>query len=327
MPRVNKSGRRFLQLIVTVLIISTISFGAAQNPPVLAYSPAEGWRSTAPEQQGIDSQKLAEALDGIRQRNMNIHSLLIVRNGFVVLDAYFYPYDEKDLHDIASVTKSLTSALVGIAIGQGKIKAVNQPLLQFFPGRSIANQEPRKERLTLEHLLSMTSGLDCKFQPGELTLRQMKQSQDWTQFMLDLPMAADPGSKFVYCSGGTHLLSAIISQTTGQNELEFARQTLFNPLGITEVLWPSDPQGINHGWGDLRMHPRDLAKLGLLWLNRGVWEGKSIVPASWVDESTRVHAKTSMDSDYGYGWWVKTHDLPFAYEAVGRGGQRVTVVP
>ena len=173
----------------------------------------------------------------------------------------------------------------------------------------------------------MTSGLDCKFQPGELTLRQMKQSQDWTQFMLDLPMAADPGSKFVYCSGGTHLLSAIISQTTGQNELEFARQTLFNPLGITEVLWPSDPQGINHGWGDLRMHPRDLAKLGLLWLNRGVWEGKSIVPASWVDESTRVHAKTSMDSDYGYGWWVKTHDLPFAYEAVGRGGQRVTVVP
>jgi len=327
MPRVNKSGRRFLQLIVTVLIISTISFGAAQSPPVLAYSPAEGLRSTAPEQQGIDSQKLAEALDGIRQRNMNIHSLLIVRSGFVVLDAYFYPYDEKDLHDIASVTKSLTSALVGIAIGQGKIKAVNQPLLQFFPGRSIANQEPRKERLTLEHLLSMTSGLDCKFQPGELTLRQMKQSQDWTQFMLDLPMAADPGSKFVYCSGGTHLLSAIISQTTGQNELEFARQTLFNPLGITEVLWPSDPQGINHGWGDLRMHPRDLAKLGLLWLNRGVWEGKSIVPASWVDESTRVHAKTSMDSDYGYGWWVKTHDPPFAYEAVGRGGQRVTVVP
>src|SRR3989442_5219444 len=106
MPRVNKSGRRFLQLIVTVIIISTISFGAAQSPPVPAYSPAEGLRSTAPEQQGIDSQKLAEALDGIRQRNMNIHSLLIVRNGLVVLDADSMPYDDKDLADIASVTKS-----------------------------------------------------------------------------------------------------------------------------------------------------------------------------------------------------------------------------
>jgi CubicO group peptidase (beta-lactamase class C family) len=297
-----------------------------QSTAVCAYSPTEGLRSTAPEQQGIDSQKLAEALESIRQRNINIHSLLIVRNGFVVLDAYFYPYDERDLHDIASVTKSLTSALVGIAIGQGKIKGVTQPLLQLFPARSIANREPRKERLTLEHLLSMTSGLDCKYEPGELTLRQMRESQDWTQFMLDLPMAAEPGSKFVYCSGGMHLLSAIISRTTGKNELEFARQTLFNPLGITEVLWPSDQQGVSHGWGDLRMHPRDMAKLGLLWLNRGVWEGKSIVPASWVDESTRVHAKTS-DIDYGYGWWVKTRDIPFAYEAVGRGGQRINVVP
>lgn len=326
MLRVNKPCRRFLQFVFMIsLVTSTISSGAAQTATASAYWPTEGWRSTTPEQQGFDSQKLAEALENLRQRNRGIHSLLIVRNGYVVLDAYFYPYDEKDLHDIASVTKSLTSALVGMAIDQGKIKAVNQPLLQIFP--SAANREPRKERLTVEHLLSMTSGLDCKFEPGELTLRQMRESRNWTQFMLDLPMTAEPGSEFVYCSGGMHLLSAIISRTTGKNELEFARQTLFNPLGITEVLWPSDPQGVSHGWGDLCMHPRDMAKLGLLWLNHGVWEGKPIVPASWVDESTRVHAKTSFDSDYGYGWWVKTHDMPFAYEAVGRGGQRVNVVP
>ena len=318
-----------LLLLPLIVFFATVPVSPQSTQSIAAptYWPTDGWRSTTPEQQGIDSDKLADALDYIRKNEINVHSLLIIRNGYVVLDAYFYPYDEKDLHDIASVTKSLTSALVGIAIGQGKIKAVSQPLLQLFPGRSIANREQRKERLTVEHLLSMTGGLDCKFQSGELTLRQMKQSQDWTQFMLDLPMVAEPGSKFVYCSGGTHLLSAIISQTTGKNELEFARQTLFKPLGITEVLWPSDPQGVNHGWGDLRMHPRDMAKIGLLWLNRGVWKGKPIVPASWVDESTRVHAKTSLDSDYGYGWWVKTHDIPFAYEAVGRGGQRVTVVP
>src|SRR2546422_8986711 len=130
MLRVNKAGRRFLQLVVIVLVTSTISYGAGKIAAVPTYWPTEGWRSTTPEQQGFDSQKLAEALEVVRQRNINIHSLLIVRNGFVVLDAYFYPYDEKDLHDIASITKSLTSTLVGIAIGQGKIKSVNQPLLQ-----------------------------------------------------------------------------------------------------------------------------------------------------------------------------------------------------
>jgi CubicO group peptidase (beta-lactamase class C family) len=261
----------------------------------------------------------------IRQHNINIHSLLIVRNGYVVLDAYFYPYQENSVHDLASVTKSVTTTLIGIAIDQGKLKSVRDRMPELFSARPIANRDERKERLTLESLLTMTSGLRCQPQQNELTLHQMMESKDWVQYMLDLPMAYDPGSKFVYCSGGMHLLSGLISQTTGMSALDFARQSLFEPLGIHEAVWPADPRSVNHGWGDLHLHPRDMAKIGYLWLNHGLWDGKQIVSREWVADSTRVHSQTGLDSDYGYGWWVRPKDKLF--EAVGRGGQRITVLP
>jgi CubicO group peptidase (beta-lactamase class C family) len=298
---------------------------SAITPQVPTYWPTKGWRYSTPETQGIDSAKLAEALDYIRQHKINIHSLLLVRNGYVVLDAYFYPYEEKNVHDLASVTKSVTSTLIGIAIDQGKIKSVSQPVLDIFAQRSIANREALKERLTVESLLTMTSGLKCQSTENELTLHQMMESRDWLQFMLNLPVVDEPGSKFIYCSGGMHLLSGVISQTTGMSALEFARRSLFDPLGIQDAVWPADAQDINHGWGDLHLHPRDMAKLGYLWLNHGVWEGKHIVSPEWIAESTRVHVHTGGDSDYGYGWWVRPKDK--LYEAVGRGGQRITVLP
>lgn len=319
-----------LYLVVVFLMAFTASPVRAQStggPAAPDYWPTNGWRSATPEQQGIDSNKLADALDHIRKKNINIHSLLIIRNGYVVLDAYFHPYRETDVHDIASVTKTLTSTLVGIAIEQGKIKSVQESALTFFPERSISNRDARKERITIEHLLTMTSGLDCRNKLGEQTLDEMKQSADWVQFMLNLAVVEEPGSKYLYCSGGTHLLSGIIAQATGMSELEFARRSLFEPLGIKDATWPTDSQGVNHGWGDLQLHPRDLAKIGYLWLNKGNWDGKRIVSANWVTESVRVHTITKLDSDYGYGWWVLSRASPLRYEAVGRGGQRVTVVP
>jgi|SRR5215813_84998 len=289
--------------------------------------PTNGWRSTTPEKQGIDSAKLADALDYIRAHNIRIHSLLIIRNGYIVLDAYCYPYDKEQVHDVASVTKSITSALIGIAIDRGKIKSLREPVLTIFPDRQIANRDARKQRLTTEHLITMSSGLDCQFEPNEPTLRQMRQSGDWVQFMLDLPMIAEAGDKFVYCSGGMHLLSGVISQTVGMSAFDFARQTLFTPLGIRDAIWPSDAKGVSHGWGDLRLHPHDMAKIGYLWLNHGLWNSKRVVSAEWVAESTRAHVSAGGDSDYGYGWWVKSHARPFIYEAVGRGGQRIAVLP
>lgn len=298
-----------------------------QNPEAPVYWPTHGWRSTTPEQQGLDSNKLADIMEYIRGHKINIHSLLIVRNGYVVLDAYFYPYDGTSVHDVASVTKSVTGMLIGAAIEQGKIKNVQQPVLALFPDRTIANRDARKEKITIEHLLTMTSGFDCQPKENEKTLRKMKESDDWVQFMLNLPMVEEPGRKFAYCSGGMHLLSAIISQSTGMSEQDFARQSLFQPLGIGDEIWPADSKGISHGWGDLHLHPRDMAKLGYLWLNHGMWDGKRIVSADWVRESTRAQTGTGTETDYGYGWLVRSQVTPLIYEASGRGGQRISVIP
>ncbi|HEY2295642.1 MAG TPA: serine hydrolase [Thermoanaerobaculia bacterium] len=173
----------------------------------------------------MDSEVLAKAIDYARQRGIPIHSFLIVRNGYIVLDAYFYPFKDGELHDAASMTKSVTATLIGIAVGK-RMLANDQPVVSVFANRNIRNLDERKLRMTVQHLLTMTSGLDCHADHAEITLRQMDQSKDWLQFMLDLQMTDEPGSKFEYCSGGMHLLSGIISQVTHTSALEFARARL-----------------------------------------------------------------------------------------------------
>ncbi len=300
--------------------------GAESEEESNIYWPTEGWQTSTPEQQGIDSEKLAETLDYIREEDVNIHSLLLIRNGYVVTDAYFYPFAEGSIHDTASVTKSFTSTLTGIAISEGHIAGVEQPVLEFFPERSVENLDSRKEAMTLEDLLTMRSGFECVNDPSEITLTQMRESPDWVQFTLDLPMADEPGTRFVYCSNNAHLLSGIIRETTGMSELDYANESLFGPLGIRNVSWPSDPQGNNHGWGDLRLAPPDMAKLGYLYLNEGAWDGEQIVPAGWVNESTQKHVSLDEGEGYGYQWWV-SGDITGLYEARGRGGQRISVLP
>jgi hypothetical protein len=157
----------------------------------------------------------------------------------------------------------------------------------------------------------------------------MQTTSDWVQFTLDREVVWEPGTHFVYCSPGMHLLSAVLQKATGMTALDFARQNLFEPLGIRDVIWPTDPQGYNTGSGDLKLHPHDVAKLGYLWLNQGVWEGKQIVSREWVDNSAIPLMDTREGNYYGYGWWVETAEtggLP-SYRADGRGGQYVVVVP
>jgi CubicO group peptidase (beta-lactamase class C family) len=287
-----------------------------------AYWPTQDWRTSTPEEQGFDSAKLAEGLQAIQERNINIDSLLIIRNGSVLLDAYFYPYDGTIPHNLASVTKSVMTTLIGIAADQGKLQ-LDQPMVSFFPGRTIANLDARKEQITVRHLAGMVNG----FQSGclgadESTLDAMRAAPDWVQSALDRKMAWEPGTSFCYDSPGMHLLSAILQESTGMTALDFARQNLFEPLGIREVTWESDPQGYTHGWGDLHLKPRDAAKLGYLWLNNGLWEGKQIVSAAWVQDSVKAQSNTGEDQ-YGYGWWVS----PESYYAFGRGGQNIKVMP
>ncbi len=263
------------------------------------YWPTEGWRTSTPEEQGLDSQQLAELMDYLQgQNSFTIHNLLIIRNGYIVTDAYFYPFAPAYLHDLASATKSFTSSLIGIAIDQGYIESVEQSVLGLFPERTVANLDAKKQAMTVKDLLTMRSGFQCINRPTEVTLSEMWASPDWGQFVLDLPMTAEPGTRYVYCSPNVHLLSAIIKETTRMSALEFAQEHLFGPLGVSDVIWPSDPQGNTLGWGDLKLAPHDMAKLGYLFLNKGLWDGQQVVSPAWVKAATS-------GSSYGYQWWLK----------------------
>jgi len=272
----------------------------------------------------MDSKLLAEAVDSIIKQDCRLHSMLVIRNGYIVADAYFYPFAPGLSHDVASVTKSFLATLAGIALDKGYIKSLRQPVLDFFPGRTVANLDERKRAMTVESLLTMTSGLNCRPDPPEITFWQMVASPDWVQFMLDQPMSDEPGSRFVYCDSGAHLLSALIHKATGMSALAFGREHLFGPLGISNVAWPFDPQGVdNHGWGDMRLTPHDMAKLGYLYLHGGLWEGRQLLSRKWITAATSKQVSAGHDG-YGYGWWIGPSG---SYRASGRGGQQIIVLP
>jgi CubicO group peptidase (beta-lactamase class C family) len=245
----------------------------------------------------------------------------------MVADVAVHPFGPDSRHVIHSCTKSIVSALVGIAIDRGHIEGVHEPVLSFFPGRRVANLDEHKEAMTLEHLLTMSSGLRCRdsYLYRWSGLNQMRESEDWVQFMLDLPMAEAPGTVFEYCNGGSFLLSAIIQASTGVSALEFAAEHLFGPLGITDVVWSSNPQGINIGWGEMRMRSDDMEKIGHLYLRGGQWDGEDVVPSSWIEASTRKHISATLEDGYGYQWWVD--EASSTYLALGYAGQFIFVVP
>lgn len=296
------------------------------EPAPASHSTADDWPTSIPEQQGIDSESLADMLAAIQEQDHRIDGLMIVRHGHIVLEAYLYPFREGSLHVLNSCTKSVLSALVGIAIDQGHIGGVDQRVLALLPGRTVANLDDRKSQMTLEDLLTMTTGLECRdsYLYGWRGFREMERSSDWVQFVLDLPMVDDPGTRFEYCNGASLLLSAILQEATGTNALEFAQEHLFGPLGITEVEWPTTPRGISTGWGGLRMHPRDMAKFGLLYLQGGRWEGEQVVSSEWVETSARKRIPATLQDGYGYQWWIAENGV---YMALGYAGQFIFVVP
>jgi CubicO group peptidase (beta-lactamase class C family) len=269
-----------------------------------------------PESLGFDSARLVRLFEHIQEQRINMHSLMISRSGKTVLDANFYPYHPAIKHDIRSVTKTVMSILVGIALDEGLIGSVNQPILDFFPMRQIANLDARKKAITVAHLLSMTSGLAQTDSDTGL----MIQSPDWVQYTLNGPMAAEPGTVFNYSTGNYHLLSAIVQLVTGKSALNYARQKLFGPLGIEGMSWASDPQGITTGGMGLRLITSNLLKLGQLYVQRGTWNGQQIVSPAWVDAST-----TPYKEHYGYGWWIDV--FPGSFNASGYSGRLVFVIP
>ncbi|HEY1615052.1 MAG TPA: serine hydrolase [Rhizomicrobium sp.] len=324
----NRHAPALAALSLSLLLLSCAPKVVAPPPaPAVEYWPTDGWRFSTPEEQGIDSAVLADAIETLRATHVPIHSLLVERNGFVVLDAYFFPFSDGEPHDVASVTKSVLSTLTGIAVGEGRLGDIHQPIGVYFPEMTTIVSDPRTNAITLADLLSMTSGLDCRDLPDSSLLEKMQESSNWAEFMLARPLTAAPGTIFSYCGGSMHLVSSAFSRAIGESALHFANRELFAPLGIGSAVWPSDPQGASHGWGDLELAPRDMAKLGYLWLHNGRWNDRQIVPQGYLQSALSPHVNVQQGIAYGYGMWLYPGHSPYDFEANGRGGQRITVVP
>jgi CubicO group peptidase (beta-lactamase class C family) len=257
-----------------------------------------------------------------------------------VVEEYFHGYNAETLHMIQSVTKSFMSALIGIAIEKGFIKDVNQKILGFFSNHNlIKNLDERKKAIKLEDLLTMRTGIDFyEGQFGSPNFELNRLSTGWDKFYLDLPMISDPGTKFRYDTGGTVLLSSILKNLTGMHADDFADKYLFNHLDISKKFWVKNNEGHPHSGGGLHLTPRDMAKLGQLYLQKGVWEGKQIIPAHWITESFKRHVKFSKlpknhpYAGYGYYWWIlkidpRDESKGYIYTALGLWGQFIFVIP
>jgi len=317
------SGCRAGSSLPTSNVTASPSTAASMPTAGGPYWPTAGWRTALPQSQGMDPEKLRQMFAAIEGQNLNVRSLVIVRNGYIVAEYYQPPFDENSQHELYSCTKSFVSALVGIAIAEGYLEGVDKPVLECFPDYAFANTDTRKSAMTIEHLLSMTSGLD--WPEGDPIYQQLWSSRDWVQFVLDRPMATEPGSQFNYNSGCSHVLSAIVADHSGMLTQQFAHERLFAPLGISNVNWSVDSNGLAIGGWGLNITARDMAKFGYLYLNEGVWDGQQIVPAEWVKASTTAHADTGQTFDYGYQWW--TYPKWGAYAAKGRYGQLIFVIP
>ena len=331
----NISRRSFLRLLgigaaSLLTSCSPISWTAGAGAKQDGYFPTGEWRTSTPEEQGIDSQGIINMLEQITTSSPYMHSFLLIRNGALVSEAYFAPVTKDLQHFLFSATKSVTSALVGIAIQDGFIKGANQKILDFFPEMKAKSTSKFLEVLTIENLLTMSSGNVDFMTPSPYEEAPV----DWVEKFLANPtntIIDKPGSTFLYTSGAAHTLSAVIQKATGKMTADYAAEKLFGPLGITDFIWLPDQNGISFGNSWLKMKPIDMAKLGYLYLNQGAWNGKQIIPKAWVAQSSRKHIETkqvmfnSAEQDgYGYLWWMNGFG---GYSAHGYGGQFIFVIP
>jgi CubicO group peptidase (beta-lactamase class C family) len=295
------------------------------------YWPNQGWKIAAPEDKGMDSAALEQASQFLRENYPHFTSFTVVRDGYIVWEHFLGGRTNYITHhNLQSATKSVISTLIEIAIFEGYIEGVDQPMLDFFPEYSAGNPDSDKQDITIQDLMTMRSGIEWdEANPPAWTGSQTS----WVNLILSLPMAHAPGEIFNYSSADTHLLSAIIVNATGRSTLNFAGEYLFDPLGINNRQWISDVQGVNWGGTGLRLTSRDMAAIGLLYLDNGYWNGEYIFSQGWLDEATRYHVtfQSSEDTEptigYGYQWWLREHAGYEAFMAIGYGGQYLVVFP
>lgn len=302
-----------------------------RTPPVIN----DGWKTESLYKTNIDADKLIDLIRHIRGGSYkNIDSVLLVKSGKLILEEYFQGFDREKPHQIHSANKSIGSILTGIAIDHRFIKDVKEKIYPYFKEYEIGQKwDERVRDITLESLLTMTSGYACDDHatPKFECEKAMYKTNDWVEYALKLPMAHKPGEHWAYNSSSLILVSEIISKTSGMTIPDFADRYLFQPLGIEEFNWGFSPKGRPWIAGNAKMKPRDMAKIGLLMLNRGRWNDKQVVSEKWISDSTREHEKSQNNWGYGYLWWMGTQQIGehhiAGYWAAGNGGNYIFVCP
>jgi CubicO group peptidase (beta-lactamase class C family) len=255
-----------------------------------------------------------------------LRSLLISHKGTVVLERYFHGAAPTDIANVKSVSKSLMSALIGLAIEQGHIEGVDAPISTFLESSELVGTENPKAEITIEDLLTMRSGLETT---SNRNYGAWVLSPDWVECALEPPIVAPPGTLMIYSTGNTHLLSAILTAASGMSTLEFARRHLGEPLGFRLAPWPRDPNGIYFGGNDMELTPQQMLSIGEMYMNGGRANGRQVLPRRWIDASFEPHTESTREEGrfYGYGWWLRDmagYETPYAW---GYGGQFILLVP
>lgn len=320
--------------LLVVLAFNTLSYGQESytysQPPDLG----DGWTTKSLSSQQVDTTLIYRFFNQFINEKTKVHSILLVKDGELILEEYYDGYSHSKQHDLRSVTKSIRAILMGIAIDKGFIDDINDPISKYLTNPvPKKNLDDRKEDISIKHLLTMSTGLDCNDWDKKSKGQEDKvyKKKDWLQYTLDLPMINDPGSVSTYCSMGAILAAEIIEQASDMDITEFAEEYLFTPLGISNVSWghTSKKEVISSG-KRLYMTPRDMAKIGQLILNEGTWNEEEIVSAQWIQESTTPKTKITA-IDYGYFWWNTPSQVNgqilVSKTATGNGGQYIMTIP
>ena len=324
--------------LITLFFAAVACFG--QEPRV----GGDSWETAFPAGVGLDAMLIEQLVrDASGGTFSGLHAIVLVKDGKIVLDEYVPGYDSSRVHYTASISKSVASIALGIAIDQGYLDGIDEgildrPLAELFPDyESVLTADPRKQRILLRHVLSMSAGFEWDessypYDDPRNDFVQTRTGADPIGYVFGKPMVAEPGAEFNYSGGLSTVVSSIIESSTGMPMDEFAEKNLFEPLGITDYEWEHIDNGLADAAGGVHMRPRDLAKLGYLYLNGGVWEGERIVSEAWVSESGKEHILIEGNSpNYGLQWWCGDYHYAgqssYTFFASGHGGQKVFVFP
>jgi CubicO group peptidase (beta-lactamase class C family) len=297
-------------LILQIFLFTNVNGCLVSVNPVQELNkhwPTNEWKYMTPEEYDLNPKYFNQITDVIENRTYPLSSLVIANNmGYLLYEWHTMFYDENKTYETFSVTKAIIGLLIGIAIDKGFIESVDIPISRYFNSSEWQNPGPRKEAITIRHLLTFTTGfeydeLSTSYGDPNNLFNIWKASSDWVQFTLDLPMNADPGQQFTFCAPASHLLSVILSKATGQTPLEFGNQFLFKPIGINIDVWKTEPNKIhNDGGNGLYMSTQDMVRIGYLMYNNGTWNGTQIISKEWIKELSQPHFHTF----YGYQWWI-----------------------